>query len=123
MRYAAAVTLGLVVFAARTRAQGNEDRLRNQLDAPTYTSLRNVFDSARTAGLPAEPLVDKALEGAAKHASGDRIVAVVRDLSARLAETRSALGGYGTSEELSAGTAAGRDLTSDACRVAPGATQ
>jgi hypothetical protein len=46
------------------------------------------------------------LEGSAKHASSDRIVTVVRDLSARLADARTALGGYGTADELSAGTAA-----------------
>jgi hypothetical protein len=106
MRYAAAIALTLMVVAARAHAQANDDRLRNQVDAPTYASLHAVFDSARGAGLPAEPLVDKALEGAAKHAPGDRIVAVVRDLAARLAATRNALGGYGTPEELSAGTAA-----------------
>jgi hypothetical protein len=91
----------------RVDAQANNDeRLRAAFDAQTYASLHSVLDSARTAGLPAEPLIDKALEGAAKHATTDRIVAVVRDLSARLADARNALGGYGTAEELSAGTAA-----------------
>jgi len=104
MRYA--VVLGLVVVAARLDAQANDDRLRGLFDAPTYASLHAVLDSARAAGLPSEPLIDKALEGAAKHASNDRIVAVVRDLSAKLADTRNALGGYGTPDELSAGTAA-----------------
>jgi hypothetical protein len=87
-------------------AQANDDRLRGLFYPPTYASLHAVLDSARTAGLPTEPLIDKALEGSAKHASGDRIVTVVRDLSARLADTRTALGGYGTTDELSAGTAA-----------------
>jgi hypothetical protein len=106
MRYAGAVVLGLAVVTVRLDAQATDDRLRGLFDPPTYASLTSVLDSARAAGLPADPLVDKALEGAAKHASGDRIVAVVRDLSARLAGARSALGGYGTPDELSAGTAA-----------------
>ncbi|HZS59315.1 MAG TPA: hypothetical protein VFA43_08605 [Gemmatimonadaceae bacterium] len=105
MKYAV-VVLGLAVVTVRVDAQATDDRLRDAFDAQTYASLHAVVDSARAAGLPAEPLVDKALEGAAKHASTDRIVAVVRDLSARLADARSALGGSGTSEELSAGTAA-----------------
>ena len=106
MRYASAVVLGLAVVTVRVDAQANDDRLRGAFDPPTYASLHAVMDSARAAGLPAEPLVDKALEGAAKHASGERIIAVVRDLSARLADARDALGGYGTADELSAGTAA-----------------
>ena len=107
MRYAAgAVLLGLAVVAGRVDAQANDDRLRGVFDHETYGSLHAVLDSARATGLPAEPLIDKALEGAAKHASNDRIVAVVRDLSAKLADARSALGGYGTADELSAGTAA-----------------
>ena len=106
MKYAGAVVLGLAVVTVRLDAQANDDRLRGLFDPPTYASLHAVLDSARTAGLPTEPLIDKALEGSAKHASSDRIVTVVRDLSARLADTRTALGGYGTADELSAGTAA-----------------
>jgi hypothetical protein len=112
MRYTGAIVLGLAgvlghaVVPLRVDAQASDDRLRGAFDPPTYASLHAVLDSARAAGLPAEPLVDKALEGAAKHASSERIVAVVRDLSARLAGARDALGGYGTADELSAGTAA-----------------
>jgi hypothetical protein len=106
MNYAGAVVLGLAVVTVRLEAQANDDRLRGLFDPPTFASLHAVLDSARAAGLPAEPLIDKALEGAAKHANGDRIVLVVRDLSARLADARSALGGYGTADELSAGNAA-----------------
>ena len=106
MRYAGAAVLVLAVVAQRADAQVNDDRLRGVFDATTYASLHALVDSAREAGLPAEPLIDKALEGAAKHADNDRIVAVVRDLSARLADARTALGGYGTADELSAGTAA-----------------
>jgi hypothetical protein len=105
-RYAGAVVLALAVVTVRLDAQAGDDRLRGLFDAPTYESLHAVVEAARAAGLPAEPLIDKALEGAAKHASTDRIVAVVRELSARLADARSALGGYGTGDELSAGTAA-----------------
>jgi hypothetical protein len=106
MKYAALVSLALAVVATQARAQTSDERLRGQVDTPTYASLHNVFDSARAAGLPPEPLVDKALEGVAKHADGDRIVAVVRDMETRLAAARTALGGYGTADELSAGTAA-----------------
>jgi hypothetical protein len=107
VKYAAA-SLGLILVAGRATAQTGENRLRDQVDGATYASLRGVFDSATAVGLPTGPLVDKALEGAAKHANGDRIVDVVRDLSARLAVARTALGGFGTPDELSAGAAAMR---------------
>jgi hypothetical protein len=106
VRYAASVVLALLVLSARAHAQWSDERLRTQVDPPTYASLHALFESAQTAGLPPEPLVDKALEGSAKHASSERIIAVVRDLEAKLADARNALGGFGTVAELSAGTAA-----------------
>ena len=71
MKYAGAVVLALAVVTVRLDAQANDDRLRGLFDPPTYASLHAVLDSARTAGLPTEPLIDKALEGSAKHASSD----------------------------------------------------
>jgi hypothetical protein len=68
--------------------------------------VRAVIDSARAAGLPTEPLVDKALEGAAKQASNDRIVAAVRMLAARLGEARAVLGPRSGSDELAAAASA-----------------
>jgi hypothetical protein len=67
---------------------------------------RVIIDSARAAGLPTEPLVDKALEGAAKRASSDRIVAAVRMLAARLGEARVLLGPRSGADELTAAASA-----------------
>lgn len=68
--------------------------------------LAAIIDSARASGLPTDPLVDKAQEGAAKHADNDRIVAAVRTLSAQLRLARTVLGPQATTDELSAGASA-----------------
>ena len=65
-----------------------------------------VIDSAHGAGLPSEPLVQRALEGATKGAPGIRIVAAVRRLSTDLGAARTALGANTSTPELEAGVAA-----------------
>jgi len=70
-----AVTIG----SASTAAQ--EPRLQGRVPEPVRQTIDLLLDSARTRGLPTEPLVDRALEGATKGASGDRIVAAVRRLA------------------------------------------
>src|SRR2546430_14518124 len=74
-----------------------------------YTTLFRsaaLVDSAHTAMLPTEPLVQRALEGATKRASGDAIVAAVRRLAADLGHARDALGSTASPAELTAGAAA-----------------
>lgn len=83
-----------------------EPRLERRLDAATRTAVMTIVDSARIAGLPVEPLVDRALEGASKHAEPARIVAAVRMLAAELASARSALGTSSNPAELEAGASA-----------------
>jgi hypothetical protein len=80
--------------------------LRERLDSATVVAVQPVIDSAAASGLPTRPLVSKALEGAAKHADGQRIVAAVRTLSADLALARSALGAEAGEDALVAGVGA-----------------
>ena len=68
-------------------------------------AVQAIIDSAARAGLPTRPLVEKALEGSAKHASTDAIAGAVRALAGALAEARSALG-TATTDELNAGAVA-----------------
>jgi hypothetical protein len=98
-----AALVALLLVAAPLSAQ--EARLDGRVDAATRTRLAAVIDSARDAGLPAGPLVNKALEGASKGATGDRIVRAVRRLAADLTRARTALGPASTAE-LVAGAAA-----------------
>ena len=62
-----------------------------------------TLDSAQTRGLPIEPLVDKALEGATKHAAGARIEAAVSMLMQRLEAARDALAPNPGPRDIAAG--------------------
>lgn len=99
-----AAALGGLVAPAVVRAQ--TERLAGRLDERTRAAVTALVDSARAAGLPADPLVNKALEGASKGANGTRIAAAVRALAGDLARTRAVLGRTATEAELVAGAAA-----------------
>jgi hypothetical protein len=83
-----------------------QDPRLERLDPDTRAAVRAIVDSARGAGLPSEPLVQRALEGATKGAAGPRIVAAVRRLSFDLGTARGALGTNASTPELEAGAAA-----------------
>jgi hypothetical protein len=87
-------------------ARAQDPRLVHRLDSITTVAVGALLDSARTAGLPVEPLVQRALEGAAKHAEPDRIVAAVRRLAGELGVARAALGRESSPAELDAGASA-----------------
>ena len=96
--------LALLALPAAARAQ--DARLTERLDAATATQVQQVVDSARQAGLPSEPLVQKALEGATLGANDDRIVAAVQTLHGQLRRAREALGGGAGEAELTAAAGA-----------------
>ena len=83
-----------------------QDPRLERLDPETRSLVMSVVDSARAAGLPTEPIIQRALEGATKGASGARIVAAVRRLATDLGTARSALGARASAPELEAGVAA-----------------
>ena len=92
-----------LLFSAQVAAQ---DPRLERLDPNTRSAVVAVMDSARGNGLPVEPLVQRALEGAMKGASGARIVAAVHRLTLDLGTARTALGTNASSAELEAGVAA-----------------
>jgi hypothetical protein len=100
---AAAVLCALVLPSA---ARAQVERLAGRLDANTRSAVTAIVDSVRGAGVPTNPLVNKALEGASKGADGARIVSAVRALAGDLARARAALGRAATEPELVAGAAA-----------------
>jgi hypothetical protein len=77
-----------------------------RLDARTRAGVLAVADSARAAGLPTNPLLQKALEGASRGAEPARIVAAVQGLAGRMRAARMHLGPASTETELVAGAAA-----------------
>jgi len=113
-RWALAATLAAWVPRAAAAQDGQEARLAARLDRTTVAAVESVIDSARVAKLPTAPLVDKALEGAAKGSNGATIVEAVRQLSARLARARRALGAKAPPDEIKAAAAALAGGVSDA---------
>ena len=106
---AGALAAVVVVTAAaqdRQGRQGRNDPRLERLDAEARPLVAGVIDSARAAGLPTEPLVQRALEGATKGAPDTLIVGAVRRLAADLGRARAALGAGATPPELEAGAAA-----------------
>jgi hypothetical protein len=97
--------LGGVLVVTRAAAQETDARLE-RLDETTRPAVVAIVDSARAAGLPVNPLVERALEGATKGAASDVIVAAVRRLAGDLGRARDALGRGATAIELNAGAAA-----------------
>jgi len=90
--------------AAPLHAQ--EPRLEGRLPETARVQVDSVLTVARQAGLPTEPLVDRALEGVSKGATGARIVTAVERLAQELRTARDALGPHSTDEEIVAGASA-----------------
>lgn len=94
-----------VLLVARATAQGTDPRLE-RLDQATRPVIVALVDSARAAGLPVNPLVERALEGATKGAPGEVIASAVRRLAGDLGRARAALGSGASAAELYAGASA-----------------
>lgn len=92
-----------LLLCAQVTAQ---DPRLERLDPDTRSAVVALMDSARGDGLPVEPLIQRALEGATKSAPGARIIAAVRRLTLDLGTARTALGTDASSPELEAGVAA-----------------
>jgi len=98
-----ALSLALPVAA---HAQATANTLSSRLDPTTRVAVQAIVDSARLAKLPTAPLIDKALEGAAKHSDGPNIVSAVRQLSVELGQSKRVLGGGASTAELQASATA-----------------
>lgn len=106
MRIRRTCTLTLMLIPGVARLVDAQDaRLRERLDPATASAVSSIVDSARTNRIPTEPLLQRALQGAAKHAPGSSITVAVRELFTELKRTRGAIGVV-SAPELSAGAAA-----------------
>ena len=115
MRFASfAVLIALGVPTVRLPAQDRPEtptapadaRLESRLPPDARSPVRATIDSARVRGLPTEPLVQKALEGASRGADAARIIRAVSALAERLDVARNALGRESTETELVAAAGA-----------------
>lgn len=105
--------LAAAVVLAPLPLRAQDPRLDARLDTATRAVVLRTIDTARELGLPVEPLVDKALEGATKRAAAPRIETAVAALLHRMQESRDAL----------APNAAPRDIVAGADALAYGATR
>lgn len=104
-RRMAVLPLALSLLAPRA-AVAQDPRLERRLDSATFRAVSAVIDSADRLGLPVEAMVQRALEGAAKHASSAQIVAAVRRLGQDLGAARDALGAASSQAEIVAAASA-----------------
>jgi hypothetical protein len=81
-------------------ASAQDRRLVGKLEPEVATAVTRLADSVRAAGLPSDPLVAMALEGASRRASNERILAAVREYAAVLGIARQTLGDSATSDEV-----------------------
>ena len=77
-----------------------------RFDSVTAYALRSLLDSAAERGLPTAPLINRALEGAARKAGGPKILLVVRQYVVALESAREMLGTESSVAELEAGASA-----------------
>lgn len=104
MSVVARTLIALMLVAPPAFAQ--DARLSERLDKPTLIAVSAIVDSARVAKLPTAPLVDKALEGAAKGSDGQKIVVAVRQLSMQMGSAKRVLGSSATADEIKAAATA-----------------
>ena len=95
----------IALFVAGSSAQAQDPRLARKLDPQILAEVQALIDSARAAGIPTEPLADKAFEGALKGGTGPAIVEKVRKRATVLGASRTALF-PATDAEIVAGAAA-----------------
>lgn len=104
------VLLGVSTLAAiaTSVAGAQESRLVGRLPDIARARVDSIIEAVRGEGLPTEPIVDRALEGAAKGASSELIVSAVTRLSGELRVAREAFGAMASSAEVTAGASAVR---------------
>jgi len=100
------LVLAALAIVATSVVEAQEPRLEGRFDPATSAVVNQLIDSARASRLPIEPIVDKALEGAAKRAPAERIVAALRTLAAGLRSARAALGPRASEGDIVAGAGA-----------------
>jgi hypothetical protein len=106
LRSAYSLALVAALEIGSISAQGVVDPRLARLDPRARTAVAAIIDSASAQSLPIEPLIDKALEGAAKRATSQQIISAVRTFKVQMAEARSRLGANSTDREVLGGAQA-----------------
>lgn len=113
MKRAAIVAVALLCGAHVVRAQ-EAQQLESRLDRTTRTQVLAMVAEAEKDSLPTRPLIAKALEGASKGATDERILLAVRAQLEACRRARAALGRSSSEAEIVAGASAlGAGVPSD----------
>lgn len=99
--YRALVSAAVLSVLVAGVAAAQDARLE-RLTPETRALVVPILDSVRAAGLPTDPLIDRALEGTSKGASPTLIAAVLRRVASELGSARGVLGPAATPAELAA---------------------
>jgi hypothetical protein len=102
---AAALALACAA-AARAEEAGDEARLNARLAPDVAHQVAALVHEAREAGLPTDPLIARAFEGASRGADAAGIVTGVRRQAGAQAAARGALGAGSQPDEIVAGASA-----------------
>ena len=88
MRRTTATLIALSMLAASGLAaqQTAQERARQTLPPEIYENLSALADDLSQAGIPDEPLFNKALEGMAKRVPPERLLPAIRAYAGRLAD-------------------------------------
>ena len=100
------VLIALLSLTLTAVVVAQEPRLESRVPDPPRSEINAILDSARAAGLPTEPLVDRALEGVSKGAGPNLVLDAVRRLNTELVAARDALGDQSSDAEIVAGASA-----------------
>ena len=88
-RWILAAVVATVLVAPELRAQEAAwERIRAAYDPPAVERIRLVIDEAAARGIPAQTLLNKALEAAAKGIPAERALPVLADYAGRLGRAR-----------------------------------
>lgn len=113
-------TLLVVLLLAQPLAaqQDRTQRVREAFPPGTVQRIEAMVRDARGRGVPTDPILDKALEGAAKGVSGERVLTVLDDYALRLGTAHELLGRPSETAAVVAGAdALGRGVGEDALRA------
>jgi hypothetical protein len=105
-RWLSVSSLLVLLTAASAAADPADSSWAERLEPPTAAAVGEVVEAARLDGLPVDPLIARALEGASRGAAGPRIVAAVRKLAGDMKHSRTLLGSSSTPSELIASSVA-----------------
>ena len=89
-------------LAARTAAAQDPAAIAG-LDDPTRAQVARIVESARSQGLPVDPILSKVKFALVVHAPSSRIVATAQAVATRLEAARAAVAPHGAPGEIAAG--------------------